>query len=237
MIHTIYSNSYEVLRAVLLNNIDALRLRPEAESLRADECFAGVFDRVPVIIPSKAVETDLVRAIAKQESVCASMRFMFLSEWLGFFSREPLANVIGNEARWMIWRELCATGPGSLREAVRTRTTRLEDSLKNRSDHDLLLLAQRIAGVFVAYSSYRLDWILAWLGLHQDRLHPTPQAKREAAALAEDEDAVWQHELFRRLARSKRWRGRGFLEHLPETVGRWRFPMRSMCLCLLSCRR
>ena len=87
MIHTIYSNSYEVLRAVLLNNIDALRLRPEAESLRADECFAGVFDRVPVIIPSKAVETDLVRAIAKQESVCASMRFMFLSEWLGFFSR------------------------------------------------------------------------------------------------------------------------------------------------------
>ena len=61
MIHTIYSNSYEVLRAVLLNNIDALRLRPEAESLRADECFAGVFDRVPVIIPSKAVETDLVR--------------------------------------------------------------------------------------------------------------------------------------------------------------------------------
>ena len=61
MIHTIYSNSYEVLRAVLLNNIDALRLRPEAESLRADECFAGVFDRVPVIIPSKAVETDLAR--------------------------------------------------------------------------------------------------------------------------------------------------------------------------------
>ena len=93
MIHTIYSNSYEVLRAVLLNNIDALRLRPEAESLRADECFAGVFDRVPVIIPSKAVETDLVRAIAKQESVCASMRFMFLSEWLGFFSREPLADL------------------------------------------------------------------------------------------------------------------------------------------------
>ena len=36
MIHTIYSNSYEVLRAVLLNNIDALRLRPEAESLRAE---------------------------------------------------------------------------------------------------------------------------------------------------------------------------------------------------------
>ena len=32
-------------------------------------------------------------------------------------------------------------------------------------------------------------------GLHQDRLHPTPQAKREAAALAEDEDAVWQREL------------------------------------------
>lgn len=106
MIHTLYSNSYEVLRAVLLNNIERLRFRPEASELGADALFEGVFDRVPVIIPSKAVETDLTRAIAREEQICASMQFMFLSQWLGFFSKEPLANVVGNEADWMVWEIL-----------------------------------------------------------------------------------------------------------------------------------
>lgn len=92
MIHTIYSNSYEVLRAVLLNNIDALRLRPEAESLRADECYAGVFDRVPVIIPSKAVETDLVRAIANRNPSARPCVLCFFRSGLGFSlaSRWPM---------------------------------------------------------------------------------------------------------------------------------------------------
>lgn len=220
MIHTIHSNSYEVLRAVLLSNIDRLRFRPEAGELSAEELFAGVFDRVPVIIPSKAVETDLMRAIASSEGICAGMRFMFLSQWLGFFSKEPLANVIGNEAEWMIWRILGETGPGSLREEVARETSRLEESLRGRGDAELFEIAQRISRVFVSYASYRLDWVLEWLGMHQDRIELSADMRAERSALERDPDFFWQRALMRRLAESPEWRGRRFLEALPDTLDR-----------------
>ena len=218
MIHTLYSNSYEVLRTVLLHNIEALRLVPEADEMDAAALFSGVFDRVPVIIPSKAVETDLQRALAHHEGVCAAMDFMFLSQWLGFFSKEPLANVVGNEADWMIWAQLRETGPGSLREEVRAYTARLEDALRGRTDAEIFALAQRISAVFVTYSSYRLDWVLEWLGMHQERLHPTPDVLAERVRMEGDPDLFWQRALWRRLAESKRWRGRGFLEALPGAI-------------------
>lgn len=220
MIHTLYSNSYEVLRAVLLSNIEALRLRPEASELSEGALFRGVFDSVPVIIPSRAAQTDLARAIAEKERICASIRFMHLSEWLGFFSQEPLANVIGNEARWMIWELLRDASPGSFRAEMARKTSRLEDFTRGRSDRELLLLAQRISGVFVSYASYRLDWILHWLGLHEERFSLSPRALEERRKMDADEDAVWERALFERLARSPHWRGRAFLEHLPETLER-----------------
>lgn len=218
MIHTLYSNSYEVLRTVLLHNIEALRLVPEADEMDAAALFSGVFDCVPVIIPSKAVETDLQRALANHEGVCAAMDFMFLSQWLGFFSKEPLANVVGNESDWMIWALLRETGPGSLREEVRPHTTRLEDALRGRTDAEIFALAQRISAVFVTYSSYRLDWVLQWLGLHQERIQPTPDVLAERARMESDPDLFWQRALWRRLAESKRWRGRRFLEALPDAI-------------------
>ena len=104
MIHTIYSNSYEVLRAVLLSNIERLGFASEeADAFEAAPASfkalcEKVFERVPVIVPSQAVETDLRRAIAEKSRVCAAMDFMYLSAWMGFFSKEPLANVVGNEA-------------------------------------------------------------------------------------------------------------------------------------------
>lgn len=220
MIHTIYSNSYEVLRAVLMSNIDRLRLRPEAGELSAEALFRGVFDRVPVIIPSKAVETDLRRAIAKQERICAGMEFMFLSQWLGFLSKEPLANLVGDEGDWMIWRILRETGPGSLREEVKAFTNRLEDSLEGRSDMEIFMLAQRIASVFVSYSSYRLDWVLEWVGLHQEHLVLSADMKAERRRLEEDPDLGWQRALWRRLARATSWRGWRFLEVFPEMLER-----------------
>lgn len=218
MIHTLYSNSYEVLRAVLLNNIERLRFRPEASELGADALFEGVFDRVPVIIPSKAVETDLTRAIAREEQICASMQFMFLSQWLGFFSKEPLANVVGNEADWMVWEILRKTGPGSFREEMKARTVRLEDCLRGRTEEEVFSLAQRVCSVFVSYASYRLDWVLEWLGLHQEQLILTEEMQDERRRMEADPDFVWQRALWQRLADNPSWRGRRFLETLPETL-------------------
>ena len=116
MIHTIYSNSYEVLRAVLLSNVTALSFdEPGGGTATEAAFFARAFEKVPVIIPSRAVEEDLRQAIARRDGVCAGMDFMPLSAWMGFFSKEPLANVVGNEADWMIWRILREDGPGSFR--------------------------------------------------------------------------------------------------------------------------
>ena len=218
MIHTLYSNSYEVLRAVLLSNIEQLRFRPEAAELGAEALFEGVFDRVPVIIPSKAVETDLMRAIAREEKICASMQFMFLSHWLGFFSKEPLANVVGNEADWMVWEILRKTGPGSFREEMAASTPRLEDCLRGRSEEEVFALAQRVCSVFVSYASYRLDWVLEWLGLHQEGIAATEEMRLERLRMEEDPDFFWQRALWRRLAENPNWRGRRFLETLPETL-------------------
>ncbi|MDO5531612.1 exodeoxyribonuclease V subunit gamma [Sutterella sp.] len=233
MIHTIYSNSYEVLRAVLLHNIDALRLRPEADELSPEALFAGAFDRVPVIVPSKAVAMDLKRAIASEEEICAGMEFMHLSRWLGLFSkplasvigdetghgREEVATVVGNEVDWMIWSILRQTGPGSFREQVAKMTPRLEDCLRGRSDLEIFVLAQRIAAVFVSYASYRLDWVFDWLGMHQEGLSPGPDVLTERARMEKDEDVWWQRLLWQRLADMENWHGREFLEKLPGTLG------------------
>ena len=60
MIHTVYSNSYEVLQAVLLNNMTALGFDEPSDVTAPDEAFfARAFEKVPVIIPSRAVEENL----------------------------------------------------------------------------------------------------------------------------------------------------------------------------------
>lgn len=83
MIHTVYSNSYEVLRAVLLHNIEALAVGP---AKNPSTLFERAFERVPIITPSVGVALDVQRAVARKDAVCAGLDFMTLSTWMGFFS-------------------------------------------------------------------------------------------------------------------------------------------------------
>lgn len=226
MIHTIYSNSYEVLRAVLLSNIERLGFASEeADAFEAAPASfkalcEKVFERVPVIVPSQAVETDLRRAIAEKSRVCAAMDFMYLSAWMGFFSKEPLANVVGNEADWMIWRILCETGPGSFREAVRAAApaSRLERYLEGRSSEEIFSLARHISRVFVAYATYRVDWLFDWLGIHRELVPTGAEAHDEKRKLEAHPDYLWQRMLWERLAREPRWQGKAFLASLPSAL-------------------
>ena len=227
MIHTIYSNSYEVLRAVLLSNIERLGFASdEADAFEAsgDPSFAElcskVFERVPVIIPSRAIEVDLQRAIAEKSQVCAAMDFMYLSAWMGFFSKEPLANVVGNEADWMIWRILSETGPGSFREAVRKASpaSRLERYLEGRSSEEIFSLARHISRVFVAYATYRVDWLFDWLDIHRELVPNGIEAHEEKRKLEAHPDYVWQRMLWQRLAEEPRWQGKAFLSSLPASL-------------------
>ena len=101
MIHTVYSNSYEVLRVCLMNNIEALGVSTGGSG--GASLFERAFEKVPVITPNNAVEEDLRRAVADRDGICAGIDFMKLSSWMGFFSKEPMANIVGNEADWMLW--------------------------------------------------------------------------------------------------------------------------------------
>ena len=84
MIHTVYSNSYEVLRVCLMNNIEALGVSTGGSG--GASLFERAFEKVPVITPNNAVEEDLRRAVADRDGICAGIDFMTLSSWMGFCS-------------------------------------------------------------------------------------------------------------------------------------------------------
>lgn len=218
MIHTIYSNSYEVLRAVLLSNVTALGFDEPDGTAPETAVFERAFEKVPVIIPSRAVEEDLRQAIARRDGVCAGMDFMPLSAWMGFFSKEPLANVVGNEADWMIWRILREDGPGSFRREPGHE--RLSHYLDGKTDAEIYTLSRHISAVFVVYATYRVDWVLGWLGIHPELVPDGPDRREEQRRLEAHQDFVWQRDLWRRLAECPNWQGRGFLSDFPETLRR-----------------
>ena len=216
MIHTVYSNSYEVLRVCLMNNIEALGVSTGGSG--GASLFERAFEKVPVITPNNAVEEDLRRAVADRDGICAGIDFMKLSSWMGFFSKEPMANIVGNEADWMIWDLLRRTGSGSFREGPGRE--RLRHYLEGRSDEDVWHLARRIAEVFVVYSTYRLDWVLDWLGMHPEMLNDTDARTTEQKVLELHPDFAWQRDLWRELASRPSWRGRRFLEGFPDMLRR-----------------
>ncbi len=219
MIHTVYSNSYEVLQTVLLHNIEALRFAGPVDAAASGEAlFEKAFEHVPVIVPNRAVEEDLRNAIARRDRVCAGMDFMTLSAWMGFFSKEPLANVVGNEADWMIWQILSEVGPESFREAPGHE--RLRDYLKDKTASEIYTLSRHIAAVFVVYASYRFDWVLDWLNLHPELLPKGPERDAEAARLQKHPDYLWQRDLWRALAERPHWHGRQFVNDFPKTLAR-----------------
>lgn len=216
MIHTIYSNSYEVLRAVLLSNVQALNFGQPTQN----QLFASVFDRVPIIVPTSAVRDDLERHIAQKFSICASMDFLFLSQWMGFYAKDPLTNVVGNEADWMIWEILRDTSATSFRAHLQKLdpSCRLLSYLAGKSDEDLLALSRHISQVFVSYTSYRLDWVFSWLDLHSELVPDTPWYRQEQARIQSHPDYLWQRELWRHLALLPQWKGREFLKELPHAL-------------------
>lgn len=216
MIHTVYSNSYEVLRVCLMNNIEALGVSTGGAG--GASLFERAFEKVPVITPNNAVEEDLRRAVADRDGICAGIDFMKLSSWMGFFSKEPMANIVGNEADWMIWDLLRRTGSGSFREGPGRE--RLRHYLEGRSDEDVWHLARRIAEVFVVYSTYRLDWVLDWLGMHPEMLNDTDARTTEQKVLERHPDFAWQRDLWRELSSRPSWRGRRFLEGFPDMLRR-----------------
>ena len=78
MLHIHFSNRLELLRAALLQRLDA--------AVPADP-----FSPEQVIVPSAALRRHLSLAIADERGICANLRFDFLAQWLW----QQIARVVG----------------------------------------------------------------------------------------------------------------------------------------------
>ena len=92
--------------------------------------------------------------------------------------------------------------------------------LEGKTDDDIWQLVRHITQTFVVYATYRLDWVLDWLGLHPSLLPQGHQGKDEKRELETHPDFLWQRDLWCELASSHSWRGRQFMEGYPDMLRR-----------------
>ena len=198
MLHTIYSNYFEVLQACLIEN------------LKADAAAgADVFEPQSVIIPSLAVADRLRQEIARRTGVCCGFDFKFIGSWFEEATSVESANEHTSQSLvWPIWR--------ILRERDFTdRFPPLAQYVAGKSDEQLYDFALRIASIFRRYIAYRLDRVLEWIGV-QSAGRESAQRQRERLALERHPDYAWQKALWEKLADESVWPDCGNLTRLPE---------------------
>ena len=177
-----FSNRQEDLAALL---IDALQL-PGASPFSADE----------VIVPSAAVRRAVSLRLARQQGVCANLRFSYLAQWLwqqaglvlaAGSGRKPTPVVAGADAPWqpalLAWRIFGVLGDAGWV----AQHPRLARYLGQADAVSRFELAQRCASLIDQYISYRPDWLARW--------HDGQSALPPGSTVDED----WQAALWRRL--------------------------------------
>lgn len=227
--HTFYSNSYEALRVMLERLAGNEWHRGLADSEKGGPA-PGFFRRIPVIVPSRAVEADLTHYFADRSrcGVASFASFELIGDWFSPVSGTPLGRSSrANELEWLIWERLrdeaflaepeCAgllsyLSPGGV------------GSRRPDSDPARYELALRIAAAFTKYSTYRFDWIERWSG-KSVRQAPTERARREEEGFKEAAPVLgWQQSLWRWLGGAPeegggpRWRGMDDLARLARMM-------------------
>ncbi|MCF0254258.1 MAG: exodeoxyribonuclease V subunit gamma, partial [Duodenibacillus sp.] len=203
MIQTIFSNSYETHREILLNYLDCDRkgiINAAQESLVAGmQGCAGFFKDIQVIVPSDAITDDLQRAIARRKGICAGVEFQHLTKWYldkgGFWLGSSFT---GQELEWRIWHLLSDNG-----FLGRPDCARLKGYVEKKTPAERYAFAKVIARALDRYASYRLDWMLAWMGVAPAEMGVNIESERyrkEQALLAAHPDFGWQRELVSELA-------------------------------------
>jgi len=172
-----FSNRYESLSDLLLEHTAAMGRSPFGED--------------HVIVPSAAIQRRLTLDIARSRGICMNMRFSYLAQWLwqraaGFVADAPDPSPYDSPV--LIWRIFAALSDSHWVRVFPRLAAYLE-----RSDAVMRFdLAQRLAGNFDQYMTYRPDWIGAWARGESIDLGPD-----SASAQA---DQAWQSALWRRLA-------------------------------------
>lgn len=205
MLHTYYSNAYEVLRAVL-----GAHLQEDARERRETSgALPALFAKDRVLIPSVAVREDLQRSFADAFGICAGIDFLQTSDYFEGLHWYPTArHMSGHVLDWVVWRWLN-------REDFTSQHPRLARFLEKKNGAERFQLALRISRLFTKYASYRLDWLLRWSDevwsgeAHADLLTPeagfeTMAAREEAAALSHHPDFLWQKALWQAIVTEAR---------------------------------
>lgn len=189
MLHTVFSNSYEVLREALLINV-------HSDSAGKTDAVS-LFKPTEVVVPTEAVADALRRFFADRDGICAGVAFKSIGSWFIKFGR-PLIGMgeAGSELEFLIWRIL--TNP-----EFAARFERLAFYLKEKTATERYSFAMHVAAVFSRYATYRLDWVLQWMGVKAETDFPMDERTvREKAALEAHPDYGWQKALWQELRRS-----------------------------------
>ncbi len=186
MLRVFSSNRTERLAAQLLARI--VSSRPDS-----------VFEPIEIVVPSAGLRRYLTLAMAETSGICANLRFDFLAAWQWRMIRQVLPGVPETSpfaTQRLAWRIYRAFGDG----AFTARHPRLHGYLTAADPAMRLELAQRTAGIFDQYVTYRQDWLAQWRKGKSVLPGRDAQAgAHHAARLAADAlaDERWQAELWR----------------------------------------
>lgn len=197
MIHTYYSNAFEVLWEILRTNLEwDARERREAGGL------APLFAEDRILIPSRAVATRLTQLLAESEGICAGVKFITTNEFFESLKWYPAAanSLSGRVLDWVVWRWLT-------NDEFVGRFPRLARFLEGKSGSERYKLALRVSQLLTKYASYRLDWLLRWTDESEVSPAVFPEAalsiamREEEAALARHPDFPWQKALWQEIVK------------------------------------
>jgi len=145
-LHIVFSNRIDILGKLFLEELASIPVNP--------------FEAQHVVVPSTAISRYLQLDIAKNNGICANVKFGYLGHWLWQLARivdvkVPERSPVDPEIMaWLILR--------FLEDRKFLSYPRLASFIKGADDLMRLELAQSVAYIFDHYATYRPDWLMSW---------------------------------------------------------------------------
>lgn len=186
MIYPYFSNSYDLLKALFLQQLTAERHRRTGR--------AAVFTTLEVVVADEAVKDDITRALAQAQGIAAGVRFVSTRAWLDQLNHgSPDVTGRARALEWAIYA--LVTDDDFL---ARPECERLKHYVAKATGSAVWALVTRLAALLSTYAGYRADWLWSWAGVAVPGTDPLRRA-REDKVLASHPDYAWQKALWREL--------------------------------------
>lgn len=183
MIYPYFSNSYEFLKALLLEQIKGNRAKASGHDL--------AFAMTDVVVPDEAVKDDLNRALADAQGIASGVRFVTTQAWLDRVNHGSLD--VRGRARALEWAIYSVvTDPEFLQKS---QCRRLRAYVEKTTQTAVWPLVSRLAALFATYCSYRADWLWNWVGIEVPNADKV-RVEREQRVLQAHPDFAWQKALW-----------------------------------------